>query len=86
MQLISEMKNQMTEYNNHPYTSFTPATKVVKLFGWERCRRLVLENIRLGYSSKMNMTYEDLQVDFFCSDLQHLLSYYYKDIPRYYND
>lgn len=86
MQLISGMKNQMDKYNNHPYTSFTTASKVVKIFGWERCRRLVLENIRLGYSSKMNMMYNDLQVDFFCSDLQHLLSYYYDDIPRYFND
>ena len=73
-------------YNYHPYTSYTSPEGVVNKFGWKECRVIVLRNIQLGYSSKMNLTNQHgLQIDFFCCDLQHLLSYYYDDIPRYYN-
>lgn len=73
-------------YNHHPYTSYTSPEGVVNIFGWKKCREIVLRNIQYEYVSKMNLTTRyGLQVDFFCCDLQHLLSYYYDDIPRYYN-
>ena len=72
-------------YNHHPYTDFCSPEYMVKVFGWSMCRKFVLENIKKGYSSKMNVcNSKGFQYEFFACDLQHLLSHYYDDIPKYY--
>lgn len=76
----------ISRYNYHPGIFFLYPEQMVKLLGWKRCKDIVLENIKLGCSSKMNIYTETRQgyreLDFFAEDLQHLLSFYYEDIPK----
>ena len=81
---IDESNIWIDSYNYHPYTSYCSSEHMVKVLGWKKCKEIVQENIKKGYSSKMNIYYNDFQYDFFTCDLQHLLSYYYNDIPHFY--
>lgn len=71
-------------YNNHPYTSCCSPEYMVKKLGWKKCKEIVLECMERKYTSKVNYYINGYQYEFFCIDLQHLLSFYYEDIPKYY--
>lgn len=71
-------------YNHHPYTEYCTPEFMVKKLGWKKCKEIVLDCIDMKLSSKVIYHFNDWQYEFFCNDLQHLLSYYYKDIPKYY--
>lgn len=71
-------------YNHHPYTSYCTPEFMVKRLGWGKCKSIYLDWKETGYTSKVIHYTEDYQYEFFLVDLQHLLSFYYEDIPNYY--
>ncbi len=74
----------VNKYNYHPYTSYCSPEFMVKKLGWEKCKEITIELISKRYTSKVIYHINDYQYEFFIADLQHLLSFYYEDIPRYY--
>lgn len=73
-----------SSYNYHPYTSYCSPEYMVKKLGWKKCKEIVLDCIKEKLSSKVIYYINNYQYEFFCVDLQHLLSFYYEDIPKYY--
>lgn len=83
--LEDEANTWTNSYNYHPYTSYCSAVFMVKKLGWKKCKEIVLECMERNYTSKTIYYIRGYQYEFFCVDLQHLLSFYYEDIPKYYN-
>ena len=81
---FKENVEYINRYNYHPYTSFCSPEFMVKKLGWEQCKKIVLEGMSKGLTSKVIYYVNEYQYEFFYVDLQHLLSFYYEDIPHYY--
>lgn len=71
-------------YNHHPYTNFCSPEYMVKSLGWKKCKEIYLSGKDKDLSSKVNFYTSGYMYEFFFVDLQHLLSFYYEDIPKYY--
>ena len=82
--LDDEANTWINSYNYHPYTSYCSPEFMVKKLGWIKCKEIVLDCMPKGYTSKVIYYVNNYQYEFFCIDLQHLLSFYYEDIPKYY--